>query len=82
MALKPLPLHDITNKPKRYRLNADLEQEYAAVRVGTSNPYVANELQAIGCKAINLWVEGHIYPSDPLANASPHFAMSLSFCTL
>ena len=73
MAFKPLPLHDITNKPKRYRLNADLEQEYAAVRVGTSNSYAADELRAIGCKAINLWVEGHIYPSDPLTNASPPF---------
>lgn len=73
MAFNLLPLHDITNKPKRHRLNADLEQEYASVRVGTSNPNAADQLRGIGCKAINLWAEGHIYPSDPLTNAPPPF---------
>ena len=79
MAFKPLPLHDITNKPKRYRLNVDLEQEHASIRVGTSNPYVADQLQAIGCKAINLWVEGHIYTSDHLTNTSPPFCNVTEF---
>lgn len=67
-------LTDVTNVPRKYRLHIDLEPEYSALRAAIRVQVNGEQyLRSIGCKALNLWTDGNIYPLDPLTNAPPPF---------
>ena len=77
-----MPLEDISNKPPKFRLHVDLEQEYATLRSSRSNEetnVAAQTLRLQGRKCIDLWTDGCIYPFDPLTNAPPPFCNVTSF---
>ena len=69
-----MALQDITNKPSKFRLQVELETEYATLRsrhVPRNISY--DQLQMQGAKAIDLWIDGDTYPVDPISGAPPPF---------
>ena len=71
-----MALQDITNRPSKFCLQLDLDTEYATLRsrVRHATPNIAcDQLRMQGAKAIDLWVDGNIYPLDPLSAAPPPF---------
>lgn len=75
-----MALQDITNKPSKYRLQVDLEIEYATLRSRHVAPNISyDQLRMQGAKAIDLWVDGNLYPPDPISGAPPPFKNITTF---
>lgn len=71
-----MSLQDITNRPSKFRLHVDIEREYATLRSSLSAPSMPNALHQLrmqGCKAVDLWTDGSLYPMDPCSGAPPSF---------
>ena len=70
-----MALQDITNKPSKFCLQVDLETKYATLHSSRhATPNIAyDQLWMQGAKAIDLWIDGNIYPLDPLSGAPPPF---------
>lgn len=69
-----MALRDITNKPHKFRLHVDLDPAYATLRSTQRDPHLSlNHLRMQGCKAIDLWTDGSLYPIDPLSSTQPPF---------
>ena len=67
-----MPLQDITNTSKKFHLHVDLDPQYAKmhiVRVTQIPPLAWNQIQMQGHKAVDLWIDGSIYPMDPLSGS-------------
>jgi len=76
-----IALQDITNKQPKFRLQVDLEAEYATLRsnrTGTKN-IAPHLLRLQGVKAIDLWTDGELYPMDPVSGSPPAFQNIASF---
>lgn len=75
-----MALQDITNKPSKIRLQVDLETEYATLRSRHVAPNISyDQLRMQGAKAIDLWIDGNLYPLDPISGAPPPFKSIASF---
>lgn len=70
-----MALRDITNLPGKWRLHVDLEREYASLRSSRVAHGVDDlpRLRVQGCKALDLWTEGALYPRDPFTGKHPTF---------
>lgn len=80
--LNEMALNDITNRPSKFRLHVDLEREYSTLRsarVNEESAIALHNLRLQGCKSIDLWVDGAIYPLDRLTNAPPTFKNMTTF---
>lgn len=71
-----MPLQEITNTLAKFRLHVDLDREYATLRssrLSNNMPNALHQLRMQGCKAIDLWTDGSLYPMDPISGAPPTF---------
>ena len=70
-----MALQDITNAPGKWRLHVDLEREYATLRSQrvAHGMDILPKLQMQGCKALDLWTYGALYPRDPFTEEPPPF---------
>ena len=70
-----MAFQDITNALKRFRLHVDIDKDYATLRSAkvTFIPEVNVQLKMHGCKALDLWTDGALYPKDPFSQQSPPF---------
>ncbi|MCO5567205.1 hypothetical protein L7F22_020893 [Adiantum nelumboides] len=69
-----MTLRDITNKQSKFRLHVDLDGEYATLRSTQTDAQLSTQqLRMQGCKAIDLWTDGRLYPIDPLSSTHPPF---------
>ena len=63
---KTMPLQDTTNKPSKFWLHVDLDEEYATLRSNQHKECIPiDSLQLQGSKAIDIWTDGSLYPHDP-----------------
>lgn len=71
---------ELVKKTKRpiYHLHIDLDKEYEPVQKrttpGTLSRLDKENLRVIGKKNIDLWCDGHLYPTHPLTSAWPNFS--------
>ena len=67
-----------TRPSSKFHINIELNLEYATTRSVTQRILIdakeANRLRMQGKKHIDLWVDGSIYPRDPLTRRYPTFA--------
>ena len=70
-----MALQDITNAPGKWRLHVDLEREYATLRSQrvAHGMDILPKLRMQGCKALDLWTYGALYPRDPFTEEPPPF---------
>ena len=70
-----MALQDITNAPSKFRLHVDIDREYATLRSSRIAPNVEriSHLRMQGCKALDLWTDGGMYPTDPISHQPPPF---------
>ncbi|MCO5587359.1 hypothetical protein L7F22_041308 [Adiantum nelumboides] len=70
-----MALQDITNAPTKFRLHVDIDREYATLRSSRIAPTVEKIscLGMQGCKALDLWTDGGIYPRDPISRQPSPF---------
>lgn len=76
------PLENITNKKRKFDLHVRLHEDYAACRGAYRNDVDKRTMETFrgeGRKNVDLWVDGSMYPNDPLTRMPPTFQTLTTF---